>query len=101
MGDNNNLRIGSNLKKLMAQKEVTLQEVVRDTGIPKSSLFGYTQNSIPRSTTNLRKICTYFGVTADELIFGTRISVNRVIQKGDIIEGKFKVIDVTVHDKSV
>lgn len=63
------LKIGTVLKKLMHLKGKSLVQLSTDLDIPKTTLFGYAQNVMPRKASHIKRICNYFSITSDFLLF--------------------------------
>jgi len=92
------LKLGSNLRKLMKQRGLTFAALAADTGIPKTTIFNCAQNTVVQSKRFylLKRLADYFGITLDELMFG-KIKIekdDRRINNGDTIVGTFRVIKI-------
>ncbi len=102
--DNNNemnkcLKIGKNLRKLMKQDQISFQRLSSKLNIPRSTLFGYAQNTYPKSPKYLKKICNYFNISSDELLFGITDSNNKIVKRGDIVNCKVKILKICKDNK--
>src|SRR5690606_27439060 len=91
------------LKFLLEKHDLTVAELARQTGIPKSTVQSWMASSQP-SVYQLDKVATFFEMTIDELVFDRkpagiidqllkevevhnelyRISIKKVIKKGDV-----------------
>lgn len=94
MGTGKELNISRVLRRHLDRDEITIRALSSELQIPMSTLFNYLVNRMPRNPQHIRKICDYFSITADELLFDICPPTFRDIKKGDLISGKFRVISL-------
>jgi DNA-binding XRE family transcriptional regulator len=63
-----NRTFAGNLKKLRAQKDLTLRMLAEETGISYQALNFYENCKRDPSITIVKKLADYFGVTVDSMI---------------------------------
>lgn len=59
--------LGSNLKKLRMDKDVSLREVARKTGISAMQILNYEQDKCLPNLNNAFLLAEYYGVTVEEM----------------------------------
>lgn len=62
------MEFSRNLKKVIFERSVSLKAISRATGIPTSTLSEWTAGRAPKISQALVKLCTYLGVSLDELM---------------------------------
>jgi transcriptional regulator with XRE-family HTH domain len=90
------LKIGPNLERLMAQKNIRLNDLSKDLSIPASTLHGWLNEAPPRSISGLKKVADYFGVTLDELCFGRE---NHIAKRVEVIVGELENVQLIIRKK--
>lgn len=63
------LKIGQVLKDLMKKKGLSLKALSSELGIPKTTLFGYIQNTMPGKELHVIQLCKFFSISSDQLLF--------------------------------
>lgn len=68
------MKIGQNLRKLRKKKGLSLRELEKEIGISYNTLGSYERNTCQPTIENCYKICKYFEVPMEYLIFGDDVS---------------------------
>ena len=68
------MKIGQNLRKLRKKKGLSLRELEKEIGISYNTLGSYERNTCQPTIENCYKICRYFEVPMEYLIFGDAVS---------------------------
>ena len=97
--NNSELKISKVLRYYLETENMTIRSLSGKLDIPMSTLFNYLAGSMPRSPDHIRKMCEYFKISSDELLFDIKPYCQSVIKKGDIIEGRFKVVAIIKEEK--
>lgn len=61
--------LAENLKSLLKNKEMSVTELARKSGVPKTNLLAWQSGNNPRIE-QLLKVANFFGVTVDFLLTG-------------------------------
>lgn len=88
------LKIARVIRRNLEKDDVTIRRLSKELEIPMSTIFNYMVNRMPRNPEHIRKLCQYFSITADELLFDIKQPVVRDVRKGDVIRGIFRVVDL-------
>ncbi|MEC7277976.1 MAG: helix-turn-helix transcriptional regulator [Bdellovibrionota bacterium] len=64
------LALSSILGDLIQENRVHLNEVSKNTGIPKSTLFGWRYGAKPQNFEQLKRLAEYFNVEVHFLLYG-------------------------------
>lgn len=88
------LKIAHVLRRLLDREQVTLRQLSADLNIPLSTLFNYLVNRMPRNPLHIRKICAYFSITSDELLFDLALPASQKLRPGDVVRGAFRVVAI-------
>jgi transcriptional regulator with XRE-family HTH domain len=90
--------ISQNLKYLMKSRKISLIELAKSSGVPKSSIHDWTQGSSPKNLLHLKKVSDVLGLTIDELLFSDVSLINEktsasIFPKSEheIVDGLFRV----------
>ena len=62
------IKIGSKLKSLIEKKKTNIKLISERTGIPASTIYGWTNDNPPTDLAKVIKLATYFDITLDELL---------------------------------
>jgi transcriptional regulator with XRE-family HTH domain len=65
------MKLDKNLKRLMATQKMSLKTLSVEVGLPSSTVHGWLNGAVPKSLVDLKKIADHFGVSIDELCFGS------------------------------
>lgn len=87
------LTIGSNLKKIIEEKRLTLKEISKATGVPATTISEWTSNRAPKNPIHLRAVAEFLGVTIHYLLFGEE-DHNEPLQKifkEEVFNGTFEI----------
>lgn len=57
------LKIGTNLKRLMSEKNLSMRELSKRTGVPYSKLQEWCGDRSPKNPIQIQKVASFFGVT--------------------------------------
>ncbi len=60
------------LKDLLSEKDMTVAQLSRATGIARQTLDNWLSGQEPRSLRQVKKVASHFGVPVDYLCFGER-----------------------------
>lgn len=69
--DGRQINLGSALKRLLEQRDLSLHKVSIDAKINKSSLHNYLNGVMPQGLVSLIKLSQFFNLGLDELVFGS------------------------------
>lgn len=94
------MRLASNLRSLMRQRDLTSRELAADVGIPEGTIKTWLAGSAPRSLFDVRKIAQHFGVSFEYLIFGDEIHPDAQTQKRKSFEVFLRLKLETIDDVS-
>ncbi len=61
--------LAQRLRELRLQNKLTLEEVARGTKVEKSQIFKYEKSLVKPSVEALTKLCQFYGISADYLLF--------------------------------
>lgn len=87
------MNLKNNLKLLLKEKDLTISQMGRLTGIPKTTLVDWLNGGNPRDLKKLKLLATKFNTTIDELCFGPIHNKNILKNlENDILAGNFDVI---------
>ena len=67
------MKIGNNLRKLRKKKGLSLRQLQKEVGISHNTLGAYERNTVQPTIENCYKLCKYFEVPMEYLIFGDDI----------------------------
>jgi len=87
------VKIGKVLDRLLREQNLSYRNLALELGIPKSTLFNYAQNCLPRSGLHIKKLCQRFNITIEELLFDQHTK-NTALKRGQIIKGTFTVLEI-------
>lgn len=93
------IKIGLVLKRLMREHRTDLKTVSRETGIPYSTLYTWSENRQPKNILKAQELAQHFGVTLHELLFDLKDQRGRkddpephASEKDDFFKGKFEIV---------
>jgi len=86
--------LAKQLKDLLKQKDVTIAQLARATGISAKTIYQWLNGQKPRDLNQVKKVADYFGVSIDFLAFGIQSKTHNDINsfKEEINAGVFEVI---------
>ena len=64
------MRLATNLRKLMRQRDMTTKRLSDEVSIPEGTLKTWLAGSAPRSLSDVRRVAQHLGVSFEFLIFG-------------------------------
>lgn len=70
MGSSQEIKLAENLKKIMAEKKLTVTNTAKEVRMNKSTLHGYCNGVVPRNLLQLRNLAEFLDISFAELIFG-------------------------------
>lgn len=85
------VKLAENLKKIMAEKRLTITHIAQKARINKSTLHGYCNGVVPRNLPQLRSLADFLEVPFDELLFG-RVQEEAPLESENKIEGRYELI---------
>lgn len=65
------LKLAKNLKGLLAQKHMTAIALSRASGVPNTTIANWIAGVPPRNVMQVRQVANFFGVSVDDLLFGS------------------------------
>ena len=71
MGSEKPVELDKNLQRLLDRHHLSQNKVARELKINKSTLHNYINGILPQGLLPLLKICAFFEVSLDELVFGS------------------------------
>lgn len=91
------IKLGENLKRIFAEKDLKVTGTARKVGMHKSTLHGYCNGVVPRNLIQLRNLADFLGISLGELLFGGAESVVAATNEF-AVEGRYEVIVRRVGD---
>ena len=88
-----NLKLHIILKKLIAEKGITLRQLTKETGVPQATLSSYLAKGGTSKPEHIRALANYFGCSMEWLLFGEdtrKPTLDEVLTEG-VFEGWLKV----------
>lgn len=70
-----------NLKKILTKNRLTLKSLSTEVGIPASTIHGWMNGVPPKNLHEVKKIADFFGLTVDDLCFGSLEEVKKHKEK--------------------
>lgn len=88
------MNLKKNLRRILSEQDMTAAQLSRKTGVPKTTLAEWLAGGNPRDLNKVKLVADSFGVSVDELCFGTGASVEHPIEQhlDEIKAGLFEVI---------
>jgi transcriptional regulator with XRE-family HTH domain len=65
------MKLASILKSLTNERDITVSQLSKHTGIPVQTLHNWMSGMEPRSLSQVKKVADYFKVSVDFICFGT------------------------------
>jgi len=93
------MKIGQNLIKLRKKKGLSLRELEKEIGISYNTLGSYERNTCQPTIENCYKICKYFEVPMEYLIFGDAVS--RDFKDYELIQLLHEIDEMKPEDREV
>lgn len=75
------MKLSSNLRKLMKQRDATTKSLAVDVGIPEGTIKTWLAGSAPRSLSDVRRVAQFLNVTFEYLVFGDELSLKSVVDR--------------------
>jgi len=75
VGPNNqemDIHLARNLKRLLQENQMTASALSREAGVPTTTLSNWIAGQSPKNIKQVYKVCQYFGLTMEELIFDAK-----------------------------
>ena len=66
------MNLKSHLFSLLDSREMTASALSRKSGVPKQTISDWLAGRKPRDITQVKKVATVFGLSIDELCYGTK-----------------------------
>ncbi|WP_168196566.1 helix-turn-helix transcriptional regulator [Bdellovibrio sp. ZAP7] len=87
------MKLKSNLKHILADRDMTAAQLSRKTGVPKTTLSEWLSGGNPRDIKKVKIVADELGITVDELCFGPFERKSPLKEMEDeIFAGNFDVI---------
>ena len=89
------MKLKMNLKRVLAERDMTAAQLSRLTNVPKTTIADWLSGGSPRDLSKLKRVSEALSVTIDDLCFGDPLKhkpVDLNDYKEEIIAGNFDVI---------
>lgn len=93
------IKIGLVLKRLIREHRTDLKTISRETGIPYSTLYTWSENRQPKNILKAQELAQHFGITLHELLFDLKDQREKAdepgpksTEKDDFFKGKFEIV---------
>lgn len=63
------LKLDQTLKKLMADRQIKVRELARETGVPQATISGFLSGGGVSKPVHIRTLAKFFGVSMEYLLF--------------------------------
>lgn len=88
------MSIAKNLKQILEDKQLTVSELARKTGVPKSTLLSWLSEK--RSSPDLyqlQKVCEFLGTNIDAVAFNKKSDdiISQLIDKIEVHSGLYEI----------
>ncbi len=94
------VNLKTNLKKLIADKNINAIKLSKATGVPKSTLSDWLLGNSPKNITQVKAVAEYFNVSIDELVFSDSKKKSMTTEKSDSELLMFGNFDVYLKKKN-
>lgn len=96
---NESLKMAIVLKEYLKKNNLSIRAFSKATSIPASTLFNYLIGGVmPRNSDHIKTLKDFLNISADELLFDEKPKNSKAIREGDVLEGKFKIIELKKVD---
>ncbi len=94
------MKLKKNLLRLMEEKNLSIAQVAKESGVPKSNITKWINGANP-NLSQLSKVAEYFQLSVDELAFDKKkdADIDGLFQKLEIHSGLYEVIIKKVSKK--
>ena len=79
-----------NLKKVLEQKNISVMELARKTGVPKSNINAWLTGASP-NLEQLDKVAQFLETTIDYLAFGRQSELTKVLKEFEVHTGLYEI----------
>lgn len=88
------MRLQKNLKRILADHDLTAAQLSRKTGVPKATVGDWLAGGIPRDLRKVKLVADFLGLTVDQLCFGDGLANQEPIEQhlDEIRAGLFEVV---------
>lgn len=93
------IKIGQVIKRLLKEYRLNLKELSRETGIPYSTLYTWSENRQPKDILKVQRLASHFGISIHELIFDLKDKKEekqkteaRLEVNDEFFKGRFEII---------
>lgn len=93
--DKYTMKISKQLEKLLSDNAINVSQLARDVGISSKTIHNWTTGQKPRDIDQVKLVADYFGISIDELCFGSSKKINKVNfeeHQSEINAGVYEVI---------
>lgn len=87
------IKIGKVLQQLLKEKNISMRELAKRSGVPASNLTEWSANRSPKNPVQTKKVAEALGVTMHYLLFGEddgQEPIQRIL-KEDFFSGTFEI----------
>ncbi|MDD4976367.1 MAG: helix-turn-helix transcriptional regulator [Bacteriovorax sp.] len=94
------MKLKKNLLKLMEEKNLSIAQIAKGSGVPKSNITKWMNGANP-NLSQLAKVAEYFQLSVDEIAFDKKkdTEIENLFQKLEIHSGLYEVIIKKVSKK--
>jgi transcriptional regulator with XRE-family HTH domain len=98
------IALAENLKRLMAEKRLTLTAVAKEVGMNKSTLHNYCNGVMPRNIVKIKELAEFLDVSLSDLLFDQtshreqKTTNSTDDRKEEFFKGTFEIIVRRVND---
>lgn len=87
------IKIGKNLREMMATSNHTLKQISKATGVPVSTLAEWSNNRSPKNLVHAQRVASFLGVSLHFLLFGEEDQQEPLVKlmKEDVFSGTFEI----------
>lgn len=95
------IKIQSTLKLLLSEKNLSIRELAKRSGVPNSTLQEWSSNRSPKNPVQVQKVAQVLGVSLHYLLFGEEDKSEPLTKllKEDVFSGTFEINIRRVREK--
>lgn len=92
--------LANNLKKILEEKEISVSELAKKTGVPKSTILTWLAGRTP-DLIQLDKVTQFLGVSIDEIAFDRKREdiLSQLFEKVEVHSGLYEISIKKVNKK--
>lgn len=90
--------LAKNLRKLLRERNLTVKSLSQLVGVPKSNINGWLQGGNP-NLCQLEKVCRYFGIGLDQMVFGDYDKeIKTITQPFEMEKGRYAIAILKIDE---